>query len=137
MKQFIQAINNLASSIYALATSITNSSLNKNAISKYPTTTTTTTTAINKAPASTVYQNSFSQNKHSPKRIDNKEQEALDIIYKAFTDKGPNPRHHEKALKKLRKRWPILHDGIKLYVDARLNNSSKFNKTTKDVWKVV
>jgi hypothetical protein len=75
-------------------------------------------------------------------------------VYDAFTDKGPNPKHHEIMMDDLRKKWPVLFYALSdfakfqekenILIDQK-NIAKKFsdNKyaeknalpSNKDIWK--
>lgn len=56
--------------------------------------------------------------------------EAINRIYDAVTNKGTNPKHHDKMMQKLRIQWPTLHSAITALVIAKLDSEkhSKLNK---------
>lgn len=62
------------------------------------------------------------------------EKEAIDAIIKAVTDKGINPKFHDKMMKKLKEEWPVLSDAIDKLVDV---NKKHYNPRSynKEIWK--
>jgi hypothetical protein len=65
------------------------------------------------------------------------EQLALESLYAAITNKGVNPKYHDKMMRQLREGWPVLHKALLELIAAHEKhynpNSSKYY--TNDVWK--
>ena len=65
-------------------------------------------------------------------------------LYEAFTNRGPNPKHHDIMMDDLRKKWPVLFyalsDFARFYTKTNKRiDPIKLDKTNryinKDIWK--
>lgn len=64
------------------------------------------------------------------------EKEAIDAIVKAVTDKGINPKFHDKMMAKLKEEWPVLFDAVnRLVVVNKKYYNPKSYTSSKDIWK--
>lgn len=81
---------------------------------------TTTSTTANVTYYSSVY-------------ISQQEKNALDSIYRAITDSGNHPKHHDHIMKELKNKWPVLHTALMSLVTAKLN-SSNYSENRK-IWR--
>lgn len=64
------------------------------------------------------------------------EKEAIDAIIKAVTDKGINPKFHDKMMKKLKEDWPVLSEAIdKLVATNKKHYNPKSYESYNDIWK--
>lgn len=96
-------------------------------------TTTTTSTAITetkiKKPEYT-YQSSFTS-----VHITAAEKNALDRICRAITDKGVNPKYHQKIMSDLAKKWPDLSSALTALVAAKAQaDRDRINKNSETIW---
>lgn len=62
-----------------------------------------------------------SSNSYSDKRL-------LEKVVKAFTDKGINPKYHDKMVARLKKDWPTLYSALSELSVEKLNS-------TTPIWK--
>lgn len=65
-------------------------------------------------------------------RVLQEEKDALEAIYKALSDKGKHPDHHDYIMRELSTKWPVLHSALTKLLIVR---KDKYNKQTYDVWK--
>ena len=63
------------------------------------------------------------------------------MLYEAFTNKGPNPKHHDSMMDDLRRKWPVLFyalsDFARFYEKAnkRISSYNNDKPINKDIWK--
>jgi hypothetical protein len=63
------------------------------------------------------------------------------ILYEAFTNKGPNPKHHDSMMYDLRRKWPVLFyalsDFARFYEKSnkRISSYNNDKPINKDIWK--
>lgn len=150
MKSIARALNNIAIAITNLTRALTPS---KKEVNTFPISNTYTTnpyTAIAKnVKITSVYQGknyyedklkdkSYGQwalnSSQSPKiaHVHAEEKLALDAIYKALTDKGSHPDHHDYIMRELSTKWPVLHAALKELISVRNNT---YNKPASEIWK--
>lgn len=126
MKSLIEAINNLASAISSLASSMKNQMPTKEK--------TSTPTKITKYPYTEAEKNiNFSYNTYGSLSLD--EREALFKIYKAIFNKGINEPLHDKILenliKDLKRDWPALQIAIEDLIKAKHKSYNTINPYKK------
>lgn len=125
MKSLTNSINNLAAAINNLAASY------KSKNSYTPISKTTTSN-----PTSNVHITSFKTYEQEKQTIiiTVEEYKALTAIYKAITDKGSYPDHHDHVRREIDVKWPTLSKALNELVKARsyyTNSASKY----KSIWK--
>jgi hypothetical protein len=137
MKLLINAFLRIADALERIAVSLeTNYTFNSKyskRIQENPKTSTSTTftsAAIPKASPSVQY---FDQTSYYS--ITKQEKEALDRIYNAIKDSGPNPKYHQKIMADIAKRWPSLSSALVALVAAK-SPSKKFSeqKPNSEIW---
>jgi hypothetical protein len=91
--------------------------------------TTTTTTAV---PSTSVF---YYSDSYSTVHITRQEKDALDRIYKSITEKGVNPKYHDKIMSDIAKKWPTLSSALIALVAAKSQaDKDRFNKHSKEIW---
>ena len=119
MKAFIQAINNLASSIASLANSISNKEKIEIELKDNKSTFISKTTKNPYMPAEKNID--FSYDTYASLSFD--EREALYKIYKAIFNKGINEPLHDKILSNLlndlKRDWPSLHSAFDTLIKSK------------------
>jgi hypothetical protein len=138
MNSIVRALNNIASSLSAIAVAITNSKKiqpvslpEKPAITSNPISNVKITTA------------SFNPKPQEMASIPKEEKKAIDAIYDTVVLKGVNPEHHDYIMRKLKTEWPVLFNALNNLVDVRRKHYNKiyssynFNKPNHkhDKWK--
>lgn len=58
------------------------------------------------------------------------EKHAVEKVIKAFTDKGINPKYHDKMSARLKKDWPVLHSALSELTAVKTNPTTKTS-----IWK--
>jgi hypothetical protein len=57
-------------------------------------------------------------------------------IYKALSDKGSHPKHHEHVMREMKTKWPVLFAALdrleKYYI---YNNEKYYSSSKRDIWK--
>lgn len=63
------------------------------------------------------------------------------ILYEAFTNKGPNPKHHDSMMDDLRRKWPVLFYALSDFArfheksNKRIISYNNDKPINKDIWK--
>ena len=120
INNLILAINNLAAAINKKNSSHTTTS---NPYYTYPSTSNPYSSNVK---VTSYYQKDLSAN------ISAEEYDALEAVYKALTDKGSYPKHHDHVARELKVKWPTLNKALDQLVKAR---NSKRNPSTNTIWK--
>lgn len=120
INNLILAINNLAAAINKKNSSHTTTS---NSYYTYPSTSNPYSSNVK---VTSYYQKDLSAN------ISAEEYDALEAVYKALTDKGSYPKHHDHVARELKVKWPTLNKALDQLVKAR---NSKRNPSTNTIWK--
>lgn len=120
INNLILAINNLAAAINKKNSSHTTTS---NPYYTYPSTSNPYSSNVK---VTSYYQKDLSAN------ISAEEYDALEAVYKALTDKGSYPKHHDHVARELKVKWPTLNRALDQLVKAR---NSKRNPSTNTIWK--
>lgn len=150
MNSIARALNNIAYAISNLASAITPPKVNE------PKAVNTTITSnpsyeavkVTSTAVTTTYpkHNHYSFGpKNSPviARVTQQEKDALEAIYKALSDKGSHPDHHDHIMRELSTKWPVLHSALNKLLLARkeyYNQSTDYinkggNPANKNIWK--
>jgi hypothetical protein len=121
MNSIIKALNNIASSLNAIAVAITNSKKvqpvslpEKPAITSNPISNVKITTA------------SFNPKPQEMVSIPKEEKKAIDAIYDTVVVKGVNPEHHDQIMREIKDKWPVLFKALNNLVDVRRRH---YNRT--------
>ena len=120
INNLILAINNLAAAINKKNSSHTTTS---NPYYTYPSTSNPYSSNVK---VTSYYQKDLSAT------ISAEEYDALEAVYKALTDKGSYPKHHDHVARELKVKWPTLNKALDQLVKAR---NSKRNPSTNTIWK--
>lgn len=139
MKSIAKAINNVAIAITNLGKVLV---LNKPAETKDPVSTTITSNPISTGVKikTQYYTESYTQPKskswESSKfvRIPQEEKDAIDAIYKALTEKGSHPDHHDHIMRELLTKWPVLHSALNRLIRSRKETYNQYTNYS-DIWK--
>jgi hypothetical protein len=163
MNSIARALNNIALSITQLTAAVASATAKKIEESTLPSKTETsngggghvTVTAITTSQPTSPkidfpknYKDTYPYDKKDPysKIVDpvirkalvfKEEKDALDAIFTAITDKGINPKHHDKMMKQLREGWPVLYKALMSLIAAhdKHYNPSSSRYYAKDIWK--
>lgn len=121
INNLILAINNLAAAINKKNSSHTTTS---NPYYTYPST--------SNPYSSNVRVTSYYQTNSKSVTISAEEYDALKAVYKAFTEKGNYPKHHDHVARELKTKWPTLNKALNQLVEAY---DSKLNPSVNKIWK--
>jgi len=146
MKSIARALNNIAQSLNSIATAINNSKK----IELKPSVTSNPYTSTNPVSNVTITTPNGFQEKVdlAPSKpfkaiekvvIYKEEKEIIDALYKALTEKGINPAHHDKMIKQLSIGWPVLYKHLDRLIQFRKKNYNKSYSShypkNNDIWK--
>jgi hypothetical protein len=136
MKSLTNAIFSVATALNRIAAAIENKS-SVQTVTAYPTTVTSNPSTSTKTTIYTPLNPSTTSFSYDLKII-------IDDIYKALSDKGSYPEHHDHVLRELKIKWPVLHNALQRLqrnIDESKDNwksYSKFKSNSKynsDIWK--
>lgn len=144
MKSIANALNNIASAIRSLSTIVAPPREVKpvvpTTITSNPTKSNVTITSL--APVKEDPYDSWKK-EYTPKKqfertspklvhVPKSEKDAIDSIYKAISDKGSHPDHHDHIMRELSTKWPVLYKALMQLISARKEH---YNQQTSDIWK--
>jgi hypothetical protein len=132
MKSLTNAILSVATALNRIATAIENKS-SVQTVKPYPTTITSNpyTSTSTKTSVYTPINPSTNSFSYDLKLI-------IDDIYKALSDKGNHPEHHEHMVRELKVKWPVLHNALQKlerHLDESKGNWKSYSKYKSDIWK--
>ena len=130
MKSLINALHAIATSLNRIALAI--ESKNTPTLSKTITSNpyTSSKTSISVVPSKSTYVDNSKNSSELQSIIDN--------IYKALTDKGSYPHHHDHIFRELKTKWPVLFQALQRlesYVDQSKGNWKSYSKYNSQIWK--
>jgi hypothetical protein len=144
MRSIANALNNIASAIRSLSTIVAPVKdvrpIEQTTITSNPTKSNVTITSVTQLKENPYdsWKKEYTPKKQfertSPKlvHVSKSEKDAIDSIYKAITNKGVNPKHHDKMMKQLSEGWPVLYSALMQIVSA---HKEYYNEQTPDIWK--
>jgi murein L,D-transpeptidase YcbB/YkuD len=135
MKSLTNAILSIASALNRIAAALETKSLIQpkqlSLINKHDRVNNSTTTTTTVPTVSSVYYS----NEYSTVHISRQEKNALDRVYNAISEKGVNPKHHDKIMSDLSKKWPTLSSALIALVAAKSKSDKQtLNKNTSNIW---
>jgi len=137
MKSLTNALLSIATALNRIAASLETKSLVQpkeisTPVKEMPTTTATTTATAIKTSTNNI---SYYSDSYSTVHISRQEKNALDRIYRAIKDSGPNPKHHEKIMADIAKKWPTLSSALIALVAAKTqSDKNSLNKSYSEIW---
>ena len=63
------------------------------------------------------------------------------MLYEAFTNRGPNPKHHDSMMDDLRRKWPVLFYALSDFArfhekaNKRISSYDNHKHINKDIWR--
>ena len=129
MKSITNALNNIAIALGNIALAI--DSKNKNSF----TSSNSITSNNSPKPTSTTITTSNNHVHITSADVYNK------MLYEAFTNKGPNPKHHDSMMDDLRRKWPVLFYALSDFArfheksNKRISSYNNHKHINKDIWK--